>query len=211
MPDADPPPGPPPERLVLASGSAARAAMLRAAGVPFEVEVARVDEASLRDALLAEGASPRDVADALAEMKAAKVGARHAAERALVLGSDQVLDLDGRLLSKAGSPEEALEQLRALSGRSHRLHSAAVLYAGGEPVWRHVGVARLRFRTPSEAYLRDYLARGWDALRHSVGCYHVEGEGARLIEAIEGDHFTVRGLPLLPLLSFLARRGTIPA
>lgn len=198
-----------PEPLVLASGSATRQAMLRAAGVAFEVVVARVDEESFEAGLLAEGASARDIADALAEMKAARVSDK--VPEALVVGADQVLSCEGRLLSKPGSPEEAREQLSFLMGRTHRLHSAAVIYRGGEPLWRHVSEARLTMGRLSEEWLDGYLQRNWEAVRRSVGGYRIEEEGVRLFSRIEGDHFTILGLPLLPLLSFLAVRGTIPS
>lgn len=197
------------EPLLLASGSATRAAMLRAAGVPFAVEAPRVDEAALKEALLAEKRTPRDIADALAEMKAARVSGRRPG--ALVLGADQTLSCEGRLFSKPASPEEALAQLRDLAGRTHRLHSAAVIYQGGEPVWRQVSEARLTMGRLSDAWLEGYVARNWESLRHSVGGYRIEEEGVRLFTRIEGDHFTILGLPLLPLLGFLSLRGTIPS
>ncbi|WP_226623870.1 Maf family protein [Alloyangia pacifica] len=193
--------------LVLASGSQIRADLLRAAGVSFGIEVARVDESSIRDSLLAEGAPPRDVADALAEYKARKVSDRNPG--ALVLGCDQVLSCNGKLYSKPDSPEEARAQLLEL--RDQRLHllSAAVIYEGGEPVWRHVGVARLKMRAFSEAYLDDYIERNWESLRSSVGGFKLEEEGVRLFASIEGSHFTILGLPLLELLGFLEVRGVI--
>ncbi|MCT4369749.1 Maf family protein [Yangia mangrovi] len=193
--------------LVLASGSQIRAELLRAAGVPFGIEVARVDECSIRDSLLAEGAAPRDVADALAEYKARKVSARNPG--ALVLGCDQVLSCNGKLYSKPESPEESRAQLMEL--RDQRLHllSAAVIYESGEPVWRHVGVARLKMRAFSEAYLDDYIERNWESLRTSVGGFKLEEEGVRLFASIEGSHFTILGLPLLELLGFLQVRGVI--
>ena len=194
-------------RLVLASGSAIRAALLARAGVTMEVVVPRVDEAALRDALLAEGAGPRDVADALAEMKAQRVSARQPG--ALVLGCDQVLDLDGRLLSKAADPAEARAQLAALSGRRHRLLSAAVVCQDGRPVWRHVGEVWLQMHSLSESYIADYVSRNWDSIRHAVGCYKLEEEGARFFARIDGGYFDVLGLPLLELLDWLAARGEI--
>lgn len=195
--------------LILASGSEIRAELLRRAGVPFEVMPARVDEDAAREALLAEGASPRDVADALAEAKARKVAGRQAG--ALVLGCDQVLDLAGVLLSKPRDPAEAIGQLRRMAGIRHSLFTAAVLYSDGRPVWRHVGEVRLWMRTPTEDWLRDYVARNWDSIRHAVGAYKLEEEGVRLFERIEGDHFHVLGLPLLELLSYLTLTGSLRA
>ena len=195
--------------LILASGSQIRADLLRAAGVPFTVTIPRVDESSIRAALEAEGASPRDMADALAEYKARRVSDRQPG--ALVLGCDQILTCDGVIYAKPESPEDARAQLLRLRGQRHQLLSAAVIYQDGEPVWRHVGVARLLMREFSDAYLDDYLARNWDSLRHAVGGYKLEEEGVRLFSRIEGDHFTILGLPLLELLAFFNLRGIIAA
>ncbi|MGR3821090.1 MAG: Maf family protein [Salipiger marinus] len=195
--------------LILASGSQIRADLLRAAGVPFTVTIPRVDESSIRAALEAEGASPRDMADALAEYKARRVSDRQPG--AFVLGCDQILTCDGVIYAKPESPEDARAQLLRLRGQRHQLMSAAVIYQDGEPVWRHVGVARLLMREFSEAYLDEYLARNWDSLRHAVGGYKLEEEGVRLFSRIEGDHFTILGLPLLELLAFFNLRGIIAA
>ena len=195
--------------LVLASRSQTRRALFDAARVPVEVTGAQVDETAIRDALTAEGVSPRDIADALAEAKARKVAGKRPGD--LVLGCDQVLDLDGAVLSKPADPDEAVAQIAALSGRRHMLHSAVVAYEDGEPVWRHVETVRLVMRRLSPGYMDDYVARNWDDIRHSVGGYQVEAEGMRLFTAIEGDFFTVQGLPMLPLLSWLTLKGIVPA
>ena len=194
--------------ITLASGSAIRAQMLRNAGLSVTVQPARIDEESVMAALLAEGASARDVADALAEMKAAKVAGR--APGALVLGCDQVLALDRQILSKAADPEELTGQLRRLRGKTHQLLSAAVLYEDGAPVWRHVGVVRLQMRDLSDGFIADYVARNWDEVRHAVGGYMLEAEGVRLFTRIDGDYFTVLGLPLMELLNYLTLRGSLP-
>lgn len=193
--------------IILASGSAIRAELLQQTGVPFSVQTARVDEDGAKRALLAEGASPRDIADTLAEMKARKVSDK--TQGAMVLGCDQVLDFDGQLLSKPHTPEEALTQLKAMRGKRHTLLSAAVIYQDGEPVWRHVGQVRLRMRMSSDAYLRDYIDRNWDSIQHAVGAYKLEEEGARLFATIDGDYFNVLGMPLLEVLNFLAVKGVI--
>lgn len=193
--------------LILASGSSIRAQLLEKARVPFRVEVARVDEEMVKAGLLAEAAPPRDIADALAELKARRVSDKRPGH--FVLGCDQVLDFEGRLLSKPETPEAALEQLRALRGKRHSLLSAAVICEDGQPIWRHVGQVRLRMRAASDAYLREYVQRNWDSIRHSVGAYKLEEEGVRLIATIDGDYFNVLGMPLLELLNFLALRGVI--
>ncbi|MFZ3580694.1 Maf family protein [Loktanella sp. DJP18] len=198
-----------PDAIILASGSVMRATLLRNAGVAFTVQPARVDEDAMRDALIADGASPRDIADALAEMKAAKVSTRN--PDALVIGCDQVLAHRTAILSKPADPDQAVAQLQALRGDVHQLLSAAVIYQAGKPVWRHVGVVRLHVRDASDAYLQDYVTRNWDDIRHCVGAYQIEAEGVRLFHRIEGDYFNILGLPLLELLSYLALRGTLTA
>lgn len=197
-------PAPP---LVLASSSAVRAQMLRAAGLDFSVQFPRVDEEALRAGLVAEGANPRDMADVLAEAKARKIAER--VPEACVIGADQILELDGQVFSKPSDPASARAQLRALRGRTHNLHTAVVLYHDAQPIWRHAGRVGLTMRDLSEDFLASYLARNWESARHSGGCYKIEEEGIRLFSRIEGDHFTTLGLPLLPLLSYLSDRGFI--
>jgi len=194
--------------LILASGSAIRADLFRRANVPVEVIPARIDEDAIKAALLADQAMPRDIADALAEAKARKIAARYPDR--LVLGCDQVLDVDGNLLSKPETSDDARDQLRQMRGKRHMLLSAAVIYDQARPVWRHVGTVRLHMHDFSDAYLDDYLARNWESIRHAVGAYKLEEEGPRLFTRIEGDHFNVLGLPLLEILSYLALRGTLP-
>jgi septum formation protein len=193
--------------LILASTSPTRLAMLRAAGLDVTTISPRVDEASIRDALVAEGASPRDIADTLAEMKARKVAEKHPDR--FVLGCDQVLALGRDTFAKPETPDDARVQLRQLRGQSHNLLSAIVAYENAKPVWRHISEASLTMHQISDAYLDDYVNRNWDSIRHSVGCYRIEEEGVRLFSAVSGDHFTILGLPLLPLLAWLGTKGMI--
>lgn len=194
--------------LTLASTSEIRAALLRNAGLKIETVAARVDEEAIKTSLLAEDAKPRDVADALAEAKARKLALKGTA--GLVLGCDQVLEFEGRVISKCASPGDALELLKEMRGKRHSLLSAAVIYEGNKAVWRHVGQARLMMRDASDAYLEDYVVRNWESVRHSVGGYKLEEEGVRLMARVDGDYFTVLGLPLVELLSYLTLRGTLP-
>lgn len=193
--------------VILASGSEIRAEMLRKAAVPFTVSVPRVDEDTVKSALIAEGARPRDIADALAEMKARKIGDKHL--DGFVIGCDQVLEFKGRLLSKPATRQEALAQLTEMRRQRHMLLSAAVIYHEGQPIWRHVGQVRLRMREASDAYLAAYVDRNWNSIRHAVGGYKLEEEGVRLFSGIDGDYFNVLGMPLLELLNFLTLRGVI--
>jgi len=192
--------------IVLASQSASRKAMLEAAGVAFTAEAAGVDEESVKAAMIAEGTDGRRLADALAEMKAVKLSRRH--PTALVLGCDSTVAAeDGTLLDKAGTREESRAQLQALRGTTHKLTSAAVVALGGEPIWRHVDTAKLTMRPFSDAFLESYLDAEWPAIGGCVGGYRLEGLGAQLFSRIDGDHFTILGLPLLPLLDWLRVRG----
>lgn len=193
--------------MILASTSQTRLQMLCAAGLVVEPVAPRVDETSIRDALVADGTHPRDIADALAEVKARKVAEKRPSD--LVFGCDQILALDRTCFAKPESPEEARDNLRQLRGKTHRLFSAMVAYENAEPVWRHVAEARLTMHDFSDAYVDDYVGRNWDSIRHSVGGYKIEEEGVRLFSAITGDHFTILGLPLLPLLAWLGTRGMI--
>lgn len=194
-------------RLILASASKTRLSLLTAAGVGAEALPARIDEESIRASLESEAAKPRDIADALAEMKARKVADRH--PDALVIGCDQVLAFDGRVWGKPETQDAARDQLRALRGKTHQLLSAIVVYENARPVWRFIGEVRLTMGQFSDAWLDDYLTRNWDSIRHSVGGYKLEEEGVRMFTDIRGDYFTVLGLPMLPLLAWMGNRGFI--
>ena len=196
-----------PQKLVLASGSGIRRQMLENAGVSFEVSLPRVDEEAVRQSLLAEAASPRDIADALAELKARKVSTRM--PEALVLGCDQVLSFDGQIMAKPSSRADAEQQLRQLRGARHQLLSAAVIYEDGQPLWRFVGTVRLQMRDFSDSFLTAYLDRNWPDISNSVGGYKLESEGLRLFTRVDGDYFTVLGMPLLEILSYLTLRGDL--
>lgn len=193
--------------LLLASASTIRLQLLRNAGLSVTAEPARIDEEAIRQSLDAEQAKPREVADTLAEMKAEKLAKRHLTS--LVLGCDQVLAFQGRVFGKPDTPDAARAQLAALRGQSHHLISALVLYEDAKPIWRHISEAKLQMRDISDAYLDAYLSRNWDSARHSVGAYKLEEEGVRLFSSIQGDYFTILGLPLLPLLDYLGTRGFI--
>ena len=196
-------------QIVLASGSAIRGQMLSNAGIAFEAIVPRVDEEMIKIALQAEKATPRDIADALAETKARKIGGKHPDK--LVIGCDQVLDFDGQILSKPQTPDEAKEQLKALRGKRHCLLSAVVVYHELEPLWRHVGQVRLYMRDITDSYLNEYVERNWPSLQSSVGGYKLEEEGVRLFSRIEGDYFTILGLPLIEMINYLTASGDLKA
>jgi septum formation protein len=181
--------------------------MLDSAGVRFEAVEAELDEAAAKGGLEAAGFDARGIAEELAQLKALSV---EAPPDALVLGSDQTLELDdGSMLSKPRSREHALDQLHALSGRTHFLHSAAVVAEGGEAVWWHSETVEMTMRRLGDAFLEDYLDREYEQVRWSVGGYRIEGPGAQLFERIEGSHFSILGLPLLPLLGYLRERGLL--
>ena len=196
------------QRIILASQSSARRAMLTAAGVAFDAESAAVDEDAAKAALLSEGLAARDMADALAEMKAIKVSSGDG--QALVLGCDSVVALeDGAMLDKPRDRAEAAVHLRRLSGKRHELVSAAVIAEGGRPVWRVVDRAKMHVRPLSDAFIEQYLDLEWPDIAGCVGCYRIEGLGAQLFSRIEGSHFTVLGLPLLPVLDYLRVRRVL--
>ena len=192
--------------LTLASKSVTRAALMRAAGIAFQTVSPDVDEVAAKRDLLAEGAAPRPVAEALARMKAVAVSKDRPG---LVIGADQTLDLDGVLHDKATNLDEARRRLTVLRGKTHALHTAVAVAREGATLWRHVETARLTMRAFSDGFLDRYLARAGAVVLTSVGGYQLEGEGAQLFEAIEGDYFSILGLPLIPLLGALRREGVL--
>lgn len=195
--------GPP---VTLASTSPTRLALLSRAGFDVTAQPPRVDEDALRAALLAEGATPRDLADGLAEAKAGKVASR---TPGLVVGCDQILACDGRLLTKAPDRDAAATALGFLQGRSHTLFTAIVAYHDGSPVWRYVDEARLTMRRLTSAQIRAYLDANWPGVAGAVGCYHVEAAGIALFRRIEGEHTAILGLPLPPFIAWLDDRGEL--
>jgi septum formation protein len=187
--------------LILASTSQSRRTMLTAAGVSFSSEAPGVDEDAVKDSLKGENAPPSAIAETLAELKARKVSLRH--PDAFVIGADQVLDCGGILYDKPPDVAAARRQLQALRGRAHRLTASVVVARGDARLWHRTEVATLHMRPFTDAFLDNYLARAGAVVCRSVGAYQLEGLGAQLFTRIEGDYFTVLGLPLLPLLDFL--------
>ncbi|MET0365801.1 MAG: Maf family protein [Sphingobium sp.] len=199
-----------PATLLLASKSESRRRLLTDAGVPYESVSAGVDEDMAKAALIGDGLGPRELADALAELKALRPSQRNPGT--LVLGSDQTLALeDGTLVSKCDSREEARDLLLRMSGTRHHLHSAAVIALDGAPVWRHIESVSMDVRVLSPAFVDSYLDADWENCRWCVGCYRIEGPGAQLFAKVTGSLFAVQGLPLLPLLDFLRTRGVLAA
>lgn len=192
--------------LVLASTSPIRGTLLANANVPYAAVAPEMDEAAIKRGFVG---PDRDLALKLAEAKALAVSARRAAD--WVIGSDSLLSVDGRRFSKPGGREEAAEHLRAFSGRMMVLTSAVVLARNGEVDWRHASEARLKVRPLSESFITGYLDADWPEVSYCVGVFRLEGPGVQLFEWIEGDHFTVLGLPLLPLLGALRERGLLAA
>jgi len=198
-----------PEALILASGSPARARLLRNAGVIFTTMPAAIDEARIKTALKREGTSVADCALTLAAAKAAAFAGEHPA--ALVIGADQMLSAGGDWFDKPCDRRQARLQLQALCGRAHELVTAACVMQGTAQLWHAVTSARLTMRSFSDAFVEAYLDAEGEAVVGSVGAYRIEGRGAQLFRRVEGDHFTIQGLPLLELLEFLRQRGAIPS
>jgi len=193
--------------IVLASGSIHRRELLKNAGVDFTVEPSELDERAIEAPLLDSGVGPEDVAAILAEAKAGDISERHPGE--IVIGADQTLSLDDTVFHKPANMEEARRTLLTLSGRTHSLNSAVVLVENGAVTWRHVATAQITMRELDPGFIGRYLAAAGQKALTSVGAYQIEGIGIQLIEKVEGDFFTIVGLPLLPLLKELRARGEI--
>jgi septum formation protein len=196
-------------RLILASGSQTRQALLKAAGVDFMVQPARIDEQALTAELLSQGKDPGAIARALAEEKALAVLRQNPHDT--VLGGDSVLALGSALIDKSPDLASLRAELRQLSGQTHLLVSAAALARDGQIVWHQVAHARMTMRVLSEVFIDAYLAREGEAVLGSVGGYHFEGLGAQLFDSVEGDYFSILGLPLLPVLKELRAQGWLQA
>lgn len=195
--------------LILASASPSRHALMQAAGLRFEAIAAAVDEAALKEAAHAEGARPADAAVLLADAKARAVARRR--PDALVIGSDQLMVCDGRWFDKPVDLVQAGAHLRALSGRTHQLVNGTVAWRGGQRIWQNAAVATLTVRVLSEAFIAAYLAAEGEALLATVGAYRMEGLGVQLFSAVDGEHSTILGLPMLPLLGFLRQQRLLTA
>ena len=193
--------------LILASGSVVRARLLAEAGVAFRREVAPVDEAEIKATVAGEGGTAAMAAETLAELKAQRVSRRH--PEALVIGADQILECDGTWFDKPADAAAARATLVALRGRSHLLLSSVAVVRGGERLWHRNERAALLMREFSDGFLDAYLAAAGPAALHSVGAYQLEGLGAQLFQRVDGDYFTILGLPLLPLLDFMRNHGVV--
>ncbi len=189
------------KQIILASGSKHRAQLLESAGLAIVAEPARIDERAVEAPLLKSDLEPGDIAQILAEAKAQDVSSRH--NESLVIGCDQTLSLDGCLFHKPQDMQDARKHLLSFSGKTHQLNSAIVLVRNGETLWRHVSIAHMSVRKLSPKFIGQYLARAGDAALTSVGAYQIENIGIQLFDKIDGDYFTIIGLPLLPLLKKL--------
>lgn len=199
----------PPRPLILASASKSRANLMRAAGLDFEMIPAHVDEDAIKASLKAEGASAADCALALAEFKAGTISQRH--PEALVIGADQMLDCGGQWFDKPKDVAGARNHLLTLRGKTHVLPTSVAVALNGAPIWHHTALPRLTVRDFSDEFLSHYLEAVGPAVTSSVGAYHLEGRGAQIFSKVEGDFFTVLGLPLLELLAFLREHQMVRA
>ena len=194
------------DRLILASGSAIRAQIMRQAGLDFEVISKPVDEAAIKEAMLDDKARMRDIADALAEAKSKRVSLT---EPGYVIGADQIMVMENKLYDKPQTIEQARERLKLMRGKTHKLMGAVVICYGGQAIWRHLAVTTLTMREFSDDFLEHYIELEGENLTRSVGAYRFEDIGAHLFSEVKGDFFSILGLSLLPVLDFLRVRGVI--
>ena len=194
-------------KLTLASRSPIRAKLLQQAGIEFDAVTALVDEEMMKASMRAEQAPHRDIADKLAEIKALKVSQKYPEN--FVLGCDQILSFNGEIFSKPKTKDALRDQLMTLKSNRHELLSAAVICQNARPIWRFVGTARLTMRDFSETFLDNYIDQNWKSVENCVGGYQIEAEGIQLFQRVEGDYFSILGMPLLEILNFLTVRGVI--
>ena len=193
--------------IILASKSKVRALLLKNAGLSFVSVDAAIDEEQLKLSYIDAGYKPRDVADVLADMKAKKLSNRFPNQ--LVIGCDQILSFREQIISKAKNTNDLVHQLKVLEGNEHIVYSASVVYINNRPEWRFIGSANMTMRNLSDDFILKYVEDNWNTIQHSVGGYEIEGSGASLFSRIDGDHFSVLGIPLLQLIDYLINREVI--
>lgn len=194
-----------PQRLILASQSPIRAALLKQAGLSFETRPARVDEDAIREGLLAESTRPRQVADYLAETKAQAVALREG--DGFIIGSDQIITCNDKFLEKSKTSEDLAQQMRIISGQKLEIFAAAVIFEGHRPVWRHIGVAQCFVKVMNDDVIKAYVRANFDEVKDSVGGFHIEGRGVTLFDRILGDYYAILGMPIIEILAYLRLRG----
>jgi septum formation protein len=193
--------------IILASKSKVRALLLKNAGLSFVSVDAAIDEEQVKLSYINAGYTPRDVSDVLADMKAKKLSNRFPNQ--LVIGCDQILSFREQIISKAKNINDLVHQLKVLEGNEHIVYSASVVYINNKPEWRFIGSANMTMRSLSDDFILKYVEDNWKKIQHSVGGYEIESFGASLFSKIDGDHFSVLGIPLLQLIDYLINRGVI--
>jgi septum formation protein len=193
--------------IVLASKSQIRSLLLEKSGIEFSTVDPAIDEKEVKLSYISNNYPTRDIADVLADMKARKISNRF--PDSIVIGCDQILDFNSKILSKAKDQDELIHQLKQLQGNKHKLHSACVVYNAQKPEWRFIGSVSMTMRNLSDRYISKYVQDNWDDIKHSVGGYQLESSGISLFSKIDGDYFSVLGLPIIQLIDHLLNRGVI--